>query len=113
MQRELEYLAVPYTHDDADIMLYRFNAVNKVAAQLIREGRFIFSPISHTHPIAEHGDIPRSWDYWNTYDRVILSFCKKLVVLCLPGWEQSIGVQAEIKIAEELGLEIEYIVLSH
>lgn len=106
--RKLTYLACPYQHTDKQIMRERFDAVNRAAAQLMREGMYIFSPISHTHPIAECGDLPRGWDYWEAYDRALLSCCSRLIVLQLPGWEQSVGVRAEIAIAKELGLDIEY-----
>lgn len=109
MKHELAYLAVPYQHFDKRVMVDRFHRVNDVAAQLMREGRYIFSPISHTHPIAESGALPRGWDYWGEYDRIILSCCTTLIVLRLPGWERSVGVQAEIAIAKELGLNIEYL----
>lgn len=105
----LAYLAVPYQHVDRSVMVERFNTVNCVAARLMAEGRYIFSPISHTHPIAECGDLPRGWEYWHGYDRAMLSCCSTLIVLRLPGWDESIGVQAEIRIAQELGLAIEYI----
>lgn len=105
---KLTYLACPYQHADKQVMRERFDAVNRAAAQLMREGMYIFSPISHTHPIAECGDLPRGWDYWEAYDRALLSCCSKLIVLQLPGWEQSVGVQAETAIARELGLDIEY-----
>lgn len=105
----IAYLAVPYQHVDKAVMIERFNAVNRVAARLMLEGQYIFSPISHTHPIAESGELPRGWDYWQGYDRAMLSCCTSLIVLCLPGWEQSVGVQAEIAIAKELGLAIEYL----
>lgn len=109
MKKELIYLACPYTHKDHAVMVARFEAVNRVAAKLMGEGKYIFSPISHTHPIAEAGTLPRGWDYWEGYDRRILSCCDRLIVLKLPGWEISTGVQAEIKIAQEIGLPIEYI----
>lgn len=105
---KLTYLACPYQHADKQVMRERFDAVNRAAAQLMREGVYVFSPISHTHPIAECGDLPRGWDYWEAYDRALLSCCSKLIVLQLPGWEQSVGVQAETAIARELGLDIEY-----
>lgn len=106
---ELIYLACPYTHKDHSVMVERFLAVNKVAARFMAEGKYIFSPISHTHPIAEAGSLPRGWDYWEGYDRRILKCCDKIVVLCLEGWTQSTGVQAEIKIGQEMGIPVEFI----
>jgi hypothetical protein len=102
------YLATPYTHKDHQIMEARFKMVNKVAAKLMAEGKYIFSPISHTHPIAEAGQLPRGWEYWEGYDRQILKNCTKIIVLKLPGWDISSGVQAEIQIGKELGIPVEY-----
>jgi len=109
MKTPLYYLATPYTHPEHYMMVARHFMVNKVGAKLIQEGKYIYSPISHTHPIAEVGELPRGWDFWEGYDRVMLQACTNLIVLRLPGWEESTGVRAEIKIAKELGLPTEYI----
>lgn len=105
---KLVYLAVPYSDPDQTVRLARFEAANKAAAKLMAEGEFVFSPISHTHPIALSGGLPLGWDYWEQYDRAILSVCGRLIVLKMPGWDRSEGVKAECAIAEELGIEIEW-----
>ena len=105
----LVYLATPYSHDDPNVRRQRFEIVNRVAAGLMRDGVHIYSPISHTHPIAMAGDLPKGWDYWEKYGRVVLAACVKVIVLRQPGWEQSTGVNAELAIARELGLPIEFI----
>lgn len=105
----LVYLAVPYTDEDPEVREYRFQAVNKVAGELIQKGEFVYSPISHCHPIALLCDLPKDWEYWDKYCRATLSCCHKMYVLMLDGWKESTGVTAEIKIAEEMGIEIEYI----
>ena len=105
---ELIYVACPYSDPDDNIRHARFKAVNALSAKLMNEGRFVFSPISHTHPIAEEGGLPLGWDFWETFDRLYLSKCDKLLVLCLDGWERSKGVTAEIAIAKELNLPIDY-----
>ena len=106
---ELTYLACPYTHQDREMMVTRFLMVNKIASKLMAEGKYIFSPISHTHPIAEAGNLPRGWDYWEGYDRRILKSCDRIIVLKLPGWKESKGVQAEIKIGEEFDIPVDYL----
>jgi len=73
------------------------------------QGLLIFSPISHSHPIALAGDLPLGFDYWEKYDRAMLERCSGLIVLMLDGWKESVGVQAEIRIAEELGLDISFV----
>lgn len=109
MNNELIYLACPYTHPARNVMVSRFEAANKAAGKLMSNGKYVFSPISHTHPIADSASLPRGWDYWEGYDRRILSCCNRVIVLKLEGWEKSTGVQAEIKIALELNLPVEYV----
>ena len=109
------YLASPYTYEHEDrervdlIQRLRFETINRVAAILMLDGVRLFSPISHCHPIALVGDLPVSWAYWEEYDREMLSICEGLIVLMLPGWQESTGVQNEIKISRELGIPVQYI----
>jgi hypothetical protein len=102
---EIIYLAVPYSHPDPVVRECRFIAANRIAAKLMKEGKLIFSPISHSHNIDLGGD----WKRWEQFDRIFLELCSSMVVLCLPGWEESVGVRSEIKIMKELGKEIEYL----
>ena len=106
---EIVYLATPYSDPDPVVMDARFKVVNHVAAILMAQGVFVFSPISHTHPIALAGDLPRGWEFWEGYDRAMIGACQRLVVLKQDGWTQSTGVRSEIKIATELRLPVEYI----
>lgn len=106
--RPLVYLACPYSDPDPAVREQRFHASNLAAAELMRAGEMVFAPISHTYPIAVDGDLPKSWDFWERYDRAILSCCCKVIVLCLPGWQKSVGVQVEIKIALEMGIPVIY-----
>jgi hypothetical protein len=106
--KTLVYLACPYSHASKWVMHERFMSVSRCAANLMRVGIHVFSPISHTHPIAQVGELPLDWSFWEAYDRAVLQCCSKLIVLKLHGWEHSVGVKAEVKIAKELGLPVEY-----
>ncbi len=75
---------------------------------MMRVGKLVFSPIAHTHPIAAY-DLPGDWAFWRRYDRAMLQRCDELAVLQLDGWEESIGVQAEIAIAKDLNLPVRFI----
>lgn len=110
MRSELIYLACPYSHKERYIRVARWIAANQIAAKLMIAKQYVFSPISHTHPIEEasEGKLPMGWEFWEGFDRQYLSFCKKIVVLRIPGWEESKGVQAEIKIGIEMGIPVEY-----
>ena len=110
MEKKIAYLATPYTHKDPEIKEKRFKLVNRVAGELMRQrNEIVFSPISHTHPIAKSCELPGGWEYWLEFDKAFLECCFKLYVLQIEGWDTSKGVMAEIKIAEDLGIEIEYI----
>jgi len=104
VKKSLVYLACPYTHPDPEVREARFRAANQAAAVLVGAGVHVFSPISHTHPILLAGELPHGWEYWEEYDRAVLSTCLALVVLQLEGWDCSTGVRAEVAIAEQLGL---------
>ena len=99
---KLIYLACPYSHESSTVREARFVLANAAAAVLMRAGLYAFSPISHTHPIAQTGGLPLGWDYWEGYDREILSHCGALVVLEIPGWRESKGVTGELKISRAL-----------
>lgn len=102
------YLAAPYSHSDPAVRERRFQTVSHVAADLVRAGHRVFSPISHSHPIAVHG-LPGDWAFWEPFDRRMLRTCDELVVLMLDGWRESKGVQAEIDLAIEMDLPIRYL----
>jgi hypothetical protein len=108
---KLSYLASPYSHSDHSVMVDRFNRVSKVAAKYMSNGEYVFSPIAHTHPIAEasNGTLPRDWKFWEGYDKVMISCCDRLLVLMIDGWKESKGINGEIEIAQNLGIDIEYI----
>lgn len=110
--KPLSYLACPYSHRSPTVMASRFNIANKVAGELIKMGYIIFSPISHTHPIALACDLPLGFVYWNKFDTAYISVSSVLFVILIDGWRRSIGVQNEMKIAQQLGVTIKYIHLS-
>lgn len=109
-EKTLIYLAVPYSDPNEHIRAYRFEMANLCAAQLMRGGLHIFSPISHTHPIALAGDLPLGWEYWRAYDEAILRACGGLLILKLDGWEQSKGIRGEMEIADALGLPKRFVI---
>jgi len=103
------YIASPYTHAEADVMQDRFAAVCMYASHLMQSGLLAFSPIAHSHPIAVRGGLPRSFEFWDEFDRSILSICDAVHVLTLDGWRESTGIASEVVIADLLGLPVEYV----
>jgi hypothetical protein len=103
--RAILYVASPYSHPDPKVQHGRFVDVCRATAHLINQGWLAYSPISQTVPVAEYGAPGKTtWADWESYDRRFLKRCMGLAVLKLDGWRESVGVQAEIAYAKELGL---------
>lgn len=107
----LIYLCSPYSHTEEDVMEARYVAACKTAARLMEDGYVVYSPIAHSHPIAQHMTKGKAVDYefWMNQNIPMLRRCDKLVVLKLLGWESSRGVQREIRLATTLHIPIEFL----
>ena len=86
------YLASPYRHDNPAIMAQRLDATRDATERMIRGGLRVFSPLVYS--TAMQADPP---DTWYEFDLDILGRCDELVVLMLPGWQDSYGVGLEIE----------------
>lgn len=103
------YLASPYSHPDDAIKVARMRAACAAAADLIRKGHAVFSPIAQSHTICEEAGAPNTHEFWMPVDLHILRKCDEVRVLALPGWEKSRGVQEEIAHAYQFGIPVSYI----
>ena len=99
------YLASPYSHPDPVVRQWRFDAACQATAAMIRDGRPVFSPVVHSHPLTRYG-LPVEWEFWERYDRAYMAACREFAILTLEGWKESKGVKAEIHIAAELRLPL-------
>lgn len=102
------YLASPYNHASAEVRQARYEANVRALAALLHDGEAAFSPIVHHHPVAVLRDLGRGWDFWRDVDIQFLKRCDKLFVLTLDGWKESVGVKAEIEVAQALRMGIHY-----
>ena len=108
--KELTYLACPYSHSSLRVRKKRFETVTMIAADMMKSGKFVYSPITHSHPMAVVGGLPGNWEFWKDYDEAFMACCGKMVVLMLDGWEESHGVRSEIELAEnKYQIPVEYI----
>ena len=99
------YLAIPYTGNEET----SFIEANKMAGHIMSQGHILFSPISHTHPIACECDLPKHWEFWRSFDVAFIEWCDELWVYCMEGFEKSCGVNAEIDIALGLNKRVRYL----
>lgn len=103
------YLASPYSHPDHAVCVARFEAACRAAAWFFQRGTLVFSPIAHSHPIAEIGELCGDWRTWRRFDMQMVLACKRLLVLQLDGWEKSAGVTAEMDLATVFDIPIDFI----
>ena len=102
------YLSLPYSFDPE----LSFAIANRVTADLIAEGKIIYSPITHNHLLTKL--IPEklhNHDFWLNIDLTMLRCSSGLYVVNIDKEgekliQQSQGVQIEIKEAEKLNLPI-------
>lgn len=113
--KPLIYLASPYTAKNEDgtpdkkLMHERYRAAAKQTAIMLKAGRHTFSPIVHSHPLADDFGLPTSWEFWQVVDRRMLRACDEMQVLTLPGWKESTGVTAEIEFCHAIGMKVTFI----
>lgn len=77
--------------------------------KLIKEGWIVYSPILHNHHLALAYALPHDWDFWEKFDRRMILASDVLGIYRLPGWEESVGLRAEIEIAIALDKPAIYI----
>ena len=104
MDSTLTYLASPYAHPSSAVREARLEAARYVCGQMVNQGRIVMSPLVYLGELADRGIHPPQG--WYAFDLRLLSRCDDLLVLQLPGWEDSRGVLVEIAGAQTKGLPV-------
>jgi hypothetical protein len=99
----LIYIATAYSHKLAPVMTSRYWKVTEFAAAGIKEGFVLYSPITHCHPMARKFKMPKDHQFWLDFNHRMIDNCTEMVVLCLPGWEESKGIKDEMDYCEISG----------
>lgn len=106
------YLASPYTPHNGESIEERVHAVTEATARLIQKtGHSIFSPIVHSHYVANHlpDDLRLDHEFWMNQDLGILRHADAIWVYQLDGWQSSKGIQREIGYAIKQGIPMFYV----
>ena len=100
------YVATPYSkYPHGTEEAYRMAC--RVTALLLKAGLPVFSPIAHSHGIAQIGGIdPVDHDFWVDADKAMLETAGALLVVQAEGWEQSRGMAHEIDVFTKAGKPI-------
>lgn len=103
------YLASPYTSQEAAFMQRRFEAVEQMTARLLKDSIWVYSPIVHCHELANKFNLPRNFEYWESYNSALLAKASQLLVLDIEGWDESRGVCKEIELASQLSIPVAFL----
>ncbi len=100
------YLASPYSRY-ADGHEAAYLGACRAAADLIRAGYRVYSPIAASHPIATHGGLDNmDAALWLDQCEPFMEAASGIVVLMLEGWQESHGVTHEINRFANMGKPI-------
>lgn len=114
-KNRLAYLAGPYTAklpdgtEDHALVAERMRLFYKCVEALMKRG------IKTCSPLMMHGvrtvcpQLPGDWTYWGDYSEVLLKRSDFLIILRIPGWENSTGVSEEVAIARMNNIPTIYI----
>lgn len=100
------YLASPYTKYPSGI-----NEANAcicvIAADLMRLGVSLFSPIAHSHAVAIYGGLdPLDYKIWLPSNEPLIAGAYGMIVAKMDTWETSYGINLEIEAFERAGKPI-------
>jgi hypothetical protein len=93
------YLATAYSANTDTEQAENYIKVNKVAGALLVEGLLVFSPISHTRPIALCCSLPHGFKFYEKLDISFIKWAQYMFIIKDSLWKKSTGVLSEIKIA--------------
>lgn len=103
------YLASPHSHPDPLVREQRYLSALRATQHLLAKKEWAYSPIVHNHVIAQLGDLPNGFEFWQEFDLHMIDLASKVVVLRIDGWEASKGIKAEVEYATSLGKSVEYL----
>ena len=102
------YLAAPYGATDPEMVEQRMREVERVLAHLNFHGQVSYSPLLIHHCLKSGYPLPSTMEFWRTLCFSLLSKCDEMVVLCLDGWESSIGIREEIEYCAKANIPVTY-----
>jgi hypothetical protein len=89
----------------------RYEYVRDKTAELFKAGNKVYSPIVHCFDMANHNDLPQSYEFWQETDRHMIDISEGIFVLKMEThdgltWEDSTGMKDEVTYAILIGKPI-------
>ena len=105
------YVAMPFTHPQASVRMYRYEMFLIFTAWMTNQGKFVISPMEKV-PMALYAKefgvngIGIDWRYWGAFSKDLLARCDEVVTLNLEGYRLSEGLTAELELAAKFDKKI-------
>jgi len=101
MAQPLIFVMSPYTHPCEDVMNMRAHLTANVLGKLMTKPEFdqttLFSPVVHYHQVAiRNNQLPRHAEFWWYTNLPYMEVASKGLILTLPYWMRSKGVESEV-----------------
>ena len=105
----LYYLSNPYNGTDEQEE-QRAHLAAKACVTLLKSGISLVSPVVHTHALGAHLSLSKDERraLLMPVDIELLHRCDGMIVLKLEGWQDSIGMRAEINFCQAKGIPVYY-----
>lgn len=103
----VSYLAGPYSHDDPVVVLKRIETFYKCDAQLSENQYNTISPM-FKHATLPFGKLGSDWRFWKRHGKALMNRADEVIVLMIPGWQESTGVMDEIAYMKAAGKPVWY-----
>ncbi|PHS17082.1 MAG: hypothetical protein COA86_10505 [Kangiella sp.] len=102
------FLACPYSDPDPEVVTKRFDECTKAAAAISLKGIPVYSQITISHPINQSvtENFKGEKVNWAPIDKAFMDKCDAIIVLEMPGWKESGGVQREIDYFKDRGAKV-------
>ena len=102
-KKPIIYLASPYSHRFRIVRWWRTRCIRRITACVLKDQDKIipFTPVGATHDL--NGLLP-GFAWVEAYDKYLLVRFDGMIVVQLPGWEKSIGIQEELIFCREHGI---------
>lgn len=90
------YLMSPYSHEEEVIREGRYLAAEIACVAFWRQGIPVYCPIVHWHNTAKRHQLPWNAEAWKAQNMGVLVRCTRAGILTLNGWQDSVGLRAEV-----------------
>lgn len=103
------YLAGPYTSEHSSTVTHRRLDHLHAEYWLMTHGIDVIAPINSSGSLEQIWDLPIQYEFWQRRDRKSIRYSDGVIVIMMPGWEESVGVTDEIQYAKSKDKPVYYI----